>query len=290
LPWDLVGARVGADEGALSRVFATAEPVLVPEYTDLLGSLAMTAAQDCAGAAVPIQWEGTVGGALSAACIAEAHAFQDEQLMLLTELAELAAAALEHATEHRQFDALMQAHVEALAAAMDMRDCRTARHSEDVVRLALLVGRLLGLDEASLLELEFGARLHDVGKIRVPDAVLNKPGPLDQTEYELISHHSAWGAETLAGIPGLEAVAALVRFHHERWDGRGYPDGLRGARIPLASRIICACDAYAAMTADRPYRNAMSAGDALKEVLAGSGTQFDPAVVDALADAVGPPG
>src|SRR5919198_1722019 len=165
LPWDLVGARVGADEGALSRVFATAEPVLVPEYTDLLGSPPLTAARGCAGAAVPIQWEGTVGGALSAACLAEAHAFQDEQLMLLTELAELAAAALEHATEHRQFDALMQAHVEALAAAMDMRDCRTARHSEDVVRLALLVGRLLGLDEASLLELEFGARLHDVGKI-----------------------------------------------------------------------------------------------------------------------------
>jgi HD-GYP domain-containing protein (c-di-GMP phosphodiesterase class II) len=168
-----------------------------------------------------------------------------------------------------------------------MRDCRTARHSEDVVRLALLVGRLLGLDEASLLELEFGARLHDVGKIRVPDAVLNKPGPLDGTEYELISHHSAWGAETLAGIPGLEAVAAVVRFHHERWDGRGYPDGLSGARIPLASRIISACDAYAAMTADRPYRDAMPAAEALTEVMSGSGTQFDPAVVEALAHAVG---
>ena len=143
----------------------------------------------------------------------------------------------------------MSAHVAALSAAMDMRDRRTARHSEDVVRLALAVGELIHLERASLVELEFAARLHDVGKIRVPDAVLHKPGPLDEREYEVIRCHSAWGAETLASIPGLEAVAAVVRFHHERWDGGGYPDGLRGARIPLASRIICVCDSYAAMTA-----------------------------------------
>jgi len=109
---------------------------------------------------------------------------------------------------------------------------------------------------------------------------------LDQQEYGVIRSHSAWGAETLAGIPGLEAVAAVVRFHHERWDGGGYPDGLSGARIPLGSRIISACDAYAAMTADRPYRDAMDADDALREILSGSASQFDPAVVDALSDAV----
>jgi HD-GYP domain-containing protein (c-di-GMP phosphodiesterase class II) len=129
-----------------------------------------------------------------------------------------------------------------------------------------------------------------VGKIQVPDAVLNKPGPLEPHENEVIRCHATWGAETLARIPGLEAVATIVRFHHERWDGAGYPDGLSGARIPLASRIICACDAFAAMTADRPYREAMPACDALEEVVAGSGTQFDPAVVEALSHAVGPPG
>ncbi len=202
------------------------------------------------------------------------------------ELADLAAAALEHSEDRRQFDDLMKAHVEALAAAMDMRDRRTAAHSEDVVRLAGALGRLLGLEAASLVELEFAARLHDVGKIRVPDAVLHKPGPLDHDEYEIIRCHSAWGSETLSAIPGLEAVATVVRFHHERWDGNGYPDRLAGARIPLASRIICTCDAYAAMTADRPYRAAMEPEAALAEIYAKSGTQFDPAVVDALAEVV----
>ena len=290
LPWDLVGARVGADEGALGRVLAHGEPMLVADYAELVGPVDPLASRACAGAAVPIQWNGTVGGALSAACMAPQRAFADEQLELLAELADLAAAALEHAAERREFDELMQAHVEALAAAMDMRDRRTARHSEDVVRLAAVVGQLLQLDPASLVELEFAARLHDVGKIRVPDAVLHKPGPLDTREYDVIRCHSAWGAETLARIPGLEAVAAVVRFHHERWDGGGYPDGLSGLRIPLASRIISACDAFAAMTADRPYRGAMLADDALQEVVAGSGTQFDPAVVEALTSAVGPAG
>ena len=290
LPWDLVGTRVGADEGTLGHVLSNGEPMLVTDYGELIGGVNGDGVRGCAGAAVPIQWNGAVGGALSAATLAPADSFGTEQLELLTELADLAAAALEHAAGSHHFDDLMQAHVEALAAAMDMRDRRTASHSEDVVRLALMVGQLLQLDAASLLELEFAARLHDVGKIRVPDAVLHKPGPLDENEYQVIRCHSAWGAETLAGIPGLEAVATVVRFHHERWDGAGYPDGLAGARIPLASRIISACDAYAAMTADRPYRDAMPATDALEEVVSGAGSQFDPAVVDALAHAVGGPG
>ena len=98
--------------------------------------------------------------------------------------------------------------------------------------------------------------------------------------------HSAWGAETLSGVPGLEVVATIVRFHHERWDGRGYPDGLAGACIPLASRIIAVCDAFGAMTCDRPYRAGVPAAEALSELRAGAGSQFDPAVVDAFCQAV----
>jgi HD-GYP domain-containing protein (c-di-GMP phosphodiesterase class II) len=178
------------------------------------------------------------------------------------------------------------ANVAALSAAVDLRDRRTAEHSEDVVALARLVGHMLQLDPAAMIELEFAARLHDVGKIRVPDQVLNKPGPLDREERSVMRCHAAWGAETLSNVAGLEVVATIVRFHHERWDGGGYPDGLRGARIPLASRIIAVCDAFGAMTCDRPYRAGMRPADALGELRDGAGTQFDPGVVDAFCEAV----
>jgi hypothetical protein len=286
LPWDAVGCRFGTDEGPIGEVLATGQPMLSDDFAALVSPLEAPSGAGCAGAAVPVRWNGAVDGALVAGCRTAERALGEHELLLLAELADLAAAALEHSENRRQFDDLMKAHVEALAAAMDMRDRRTAQHSEDVVQLACAVGRLLGLESASLVELEFAARLHDVGKIRVPDAVLHKPGPLDPDEYAVIRCHSAWGSETLSSIPGLEAVATVVRFHHERWDGQGYPDCLAGARIPLASRIICACDAYAAMTADRPYRAAMEREDALSEITDKSGTQFDPAVVDALAEVV----
>ena len=159
------------------------------------------------------------------------------------------------------------------------RPKRIHHPKRDASRFARLAIRL---PEDALSELEFAARLHDVGKIQVPDAVLNKPGPLEPHENDVIRCHASWGSETLSRIPGLEAVATIVRFHHERWDGAGYPDGLSGSRIPLASRIIAVCDAYGAMTCDRPYRAAMPADDALTEIRAGSGSQFDPSVVRAL--------
>jgi HD-GYP domain-containing protein (c-di-GMP phosphodiesterase class II) len=227
-----------------------------------------------------------VGGVLCAAIVRYDRQFDGHDLEIMTELADIAGAALEHNRMRQHYDATVHAHVEALAAAMDMRDRRTARHSDDVVELARQVGMLLQLDDGPLLELEFAARLHDVGKIQVPDAVLNKPGPLDEEEQDVIRNHAAWGAETLSRIPGLEAVATIVRFHHERWDGAGYPDSIGGPRIPLASRIISVCDAYGAMTCDRPYRDAMASEEALDEIRAGAGTQFDPAVVVALIDAL----
>ena len=287
LPWDALGCRFGIDECAVGHVLTSGEPLLTDDFAALVSPLDGSAGASCAGAAVPVLWNGQIDGVLVAGSCDADRSFGEEELLLLAELADLAAAALEHSEDRRQFDDLMKAHVEALAAAMDMRDRRTAEHSEDVVRLACAVGRLLGLEAASLVELEFAARLHDVGKIRVPDAILHKPGPLDEDEYETIKCHAAWGCETLSGIPGLEAVATVVRFHHERWDGGGYPDNLTGARIPLASRIICACDAYAAMTADRPYREAMDDDEALAEICSKAGAQFDPAVVDALAEVIG---
>ena len=281
--WDMIGTRVGTDEGVVGAVLSSGEPALLEDHRRLIGLLAHEP-EGRAGAALPIRFGGRVAGVLCAAVARGRADIDPHDMELLSELADLAGAALDHGRQHRHYDTTVHAHVEALAAAMDMRDRRTARHSDDVVELARAVGALLHLEPASLLELEFAARLHDVGKIQVPDAVLNKPGPLDPDENEVIRCHATWGSETLARIPGLEAVATIVRFHHERWDGAGYPDGLSGTRIPLASRIIAVCDAYGAMTSDRPYRLALDPDYALSEIRAGSGSQFDPEVVRALVD------
>ncbi len=128
--------------------------------------------------------------------------------------------------------------------------------------------------------------LHDVGKVAVPEAIINKPTPLTEEERAIVRGHPRWGAELLASIPAMEPVATVVRFHHERWDGAGYPDGLEGAQIPLASRIIAVCDAYNAMTVDRPYQRALPLEEAIRRLRGGAGSQFDPEVVECLVDAI----
>ena len=179
---------------------------------------------------------------------------------------------------------------DALVRAVDLRDSYTGEHSESVADLARRVGARLGIGGVNLKLLELAARLHDLGKLAVPDGILHKPGPLDELEWQRMRRHSAVGAEMLAGVPGLEPVAPLVRWHHERWDGRGYPDGLRGEAIPLECRVICACDAFHAMSAERPYRPALAPAVALAELEAGAGEQFDPDVVHAVMAEAGPGG
>jgi HD-GYP domain-containing protein (c-di-GMP phosphodiesterase class II) len=172
--------------------------------------------------------------------------------------------------------------IAGLVGALQAADDQTESHSHVVAALAYRAGEELGLTPADLFELELAARLHDVGKIRVPSAILGKPGSLNEHEVEIMRLHPVWGAEIVAGIPGLQAVALLVRLHHERLDGRGYPVGLPGDRIPLASRIVSACDAYGAMIDDRPYRAGLPSHEGIAELRRCAGSQFDPAVVDAL--------
>jgi HD-GYP domain-containing protein (c-di-GMP phosphodiesterase class II) len=140
----------------------------------------------------------------------------------------------------------------------------------------------LGLDEEEIDRIKAAALLHDIGKVAIPDAILNKAGPLDDEEWKLMKDHTVVGERILRAIPGLGSVARIVRHEHERWDGSGYPDGIAGEEIPIGARIILACDAYHAMTSDRPYREAMPHGEAIKELTKGAGTQFDPAVVETL--------
>jgi putative nucleotidyltransferase with HDIG domain len=157
-------------------------------------------------------------------------------------------------------------------------------HSRGVVVLALAVGRELGLDARAQRDLEFGALLHDIGKLRTPDTILNKPGPLTEDEWAVIRRHPIDGQAMLDRIGGaLSDVGRIVRAHHERWDGDGYPDGLRGEQIPLGSRVVAVCDAFDAMTTNRPYRRRVDSAVAMAELRTCSGTQFDPSVVDAFA-------
>ncbi len=170
-----------------------------------------------------------------------------------------------------------------LGEVIEADDEYTGSHSRDVVELVVAVGERLGLAPRARQHVELAALLHDVGKVKMPSELVNKPGPLDEAERALMQTHAIVGEEMLAKIGGLLGeVGHIVRSCHEHWDGRGYPDGLAGERIPLAARIISACDAWSAMTTDRSYRRARSRAEAAAELRSCAGTQFDPQVVEAL--------
>jgi putative nucleotidyltransferase with HDIG domain len=176
-----------------------------------------------------------------------------------------------------------------LGDVIEADDGYTGEHSQGVVQLAMQVGRRLDLDPRALRNLEFAALLHDVGKIAIPKDIINKPSRLDPHEWTIIKTHTVEGQKMLDRIGGfMREVGLIVRSHHERWDGTGYPDETPGAAIPVEARIISCCDAYNAMTTTRSYRQAMPAFAAVEELVRNAGTQFDPAVVDALLDVIGP--
>jgi diguanylate cyclase (GGDEF)-like protein len=210
----------------------------------------------------------------------EVGAFDEDDARLLQTVADQLGSALRSALLYEQLDRAYLGTAEALATALEAKDSYTAHHAHSIVQWAEAVGRNLGMDEAQLRDLRYGAVFHDIGKIAIPEAILNKQGPLNDAEREIMERHTIVGEQILAPVEFLAGVRPIVRHEHERWDGAGYPDGLSGEDIPLGARIVLVCDAYHAMTSDRPYRTAMSHPDARAELLAGAGTQFDPQVVD----------
>ena len=181
-----------------------------------------------------------------------------DDLKLLGEVAWLSGAALAGQDRRAEVAGTVASQVDALATALSVWDGRRARHSDTVVELARRTGARMGLDHMELLELELAALLHDVGKLRVPRELLRKPAPLSDSEERLMRTHAAWGAELVSGVPGLQAVALIVRHHHERVDGSGYPNRLAGVHIPVASRIMAVCDTYGAMTSRAPTGSSAS--------------------------------
>lgn len=178
---------------------------------------------------------------------------------------------------------LLQYHdlIESIVAAMDARDAYTAQHSDRVADMVLVLAAALGLDENETALLHIAAHLHDIGKIAVPDAVLRKAGPLTQAEWDEMRRHPVTGYEILRKVADFQYIAVLVRHHHERWDGRGYPDRLSGTDIPLGARIIAVADSIDAMMSSRSYRPAMTSAACRREVERNSGIMYDPRVAAA---------
>jgi putative nucleotidyltransferase with HDIG domain len=283
-----IGWRLPADSGAIGRLMHAARPEVLPHGEASSEDPGTSMARGVRTmATAPVTWEGTVLGALAVGTRDAGREFGVDDLELLGEVAGLSGAALAGHGRRAEMAATVASQVDALATALSVWDGETRRHSDTVVELARTTGARMGLDAMELLELELAALLHDVGKLRVPREILRKPGPLTEAEELLMRNHAAWGAELVSGVPGLQAVALIVRHHHERIDGSGYPSGLSGVRIPAASRIMAVCDAYGAMTEPRPYRRQREPEEALAELRELAGDQFDPAVVEALEAEVG---
>ncbi len=172
--------------------------------------------------------------------------------------------------------------VEALTAALDAKSSYTRGHSDRVADLSSALALELGLGEETAAAIHIAGHLHDIGKIGVSDAILNKEGKLTDEEFAELRRHPAIGDELLTKVPVLRRFRPAVRHHHERWDGRGYPDGLAGEAIPLSARIVCVADSYDAMTSTRPYRERLCAERAAVEILECAGSQFDPQIARAM--------
>ncbi len=235
-----------------------------------------------AGVAAPGPGSGGPVGALAALGVRPSWLPGPRELELLVIGADLLARALTALVAPGS----VSAQVGRLQSELAAHDEETHEHCREVGDLACAVGRSFELDPFELAELLFAAELHDLGKSALPRAILRKRGPLDEPEWRHVRRHPGLGAEMLASVPGLAPVGWVVQHHHERWDGTGYPHGLARERIPLASRIVAACDAYLAMVRDRPYRAARSQPAAIAELHAGAGTQWDPHVVEALVEAL----
>ena len=265
--------------GDLGPWLARTEPYVV-SASDYAAIASPPPGSDGRFAIAPFTVEGRWG--VIAVAVSARRGFGDRERDLLGGLAQQTKLALQSATSYERLEHTFLSTVEALANALEANDEYTSSHARWISDLALKVGVALGLGPSALKRLELGALLHDIGKIGIPSEILSKPGPLTDDERALVETHPILGERILAPIEQLADVRPVVRSCHEHFDGTGYPDRIAGDAIPIESRIILACDAFHAMTTDRPYRHALDAGEAERRLRERSGTQFDPHVLDAL--------
>jgi diguanylate cyclase (GGDEF)-like protein len=288
------GVRIARRDTLCDRMLSGAIGNVIPDVAAVPAALSATASPGVgAYIGVPVRLpDGSVFGSLCCVSTHPTPTLHERDVRVLDVLARMIGDQIDRERHQRRTARLAgeAAAGQALLAALKARERYTAEHSEAVVGLATAVAARLGLCDDEIVEVAQVALLHDVGKLGVPEAVLQKPGPLDDAEWRIIRSHPATGERVVASIAALAHLAPAIRAEHERWDGMGYPDGLAGDDIPLASRICLACDALHAMTSDRPYRAALSASTAREELVAGAGTQFCPRTVAALLAVLDDPG
>jgi diguanylate cyclase (GGDEF)-like protein len=233
-------------------------------------------------ALAPLHLDSDRVGCIAAAAPAGHFEPSGKRMRLLAGIAHQAKLAIQNASSFQSLEDTFLSTVEALANALEANDEYTSSHARWITDMALEVGRELGLDAKTLKRLELGALFHDIGKIGIPASILTKPGPLTPEERAVIETHPELGERILAPISRLEDVRPIVRHCHERWDGAGYPDGKAAEDIPIEARVILVCDAFHAMTTDRPYRSRLPIEEALRRLEESAGSQFDPDVVEAF--------
>jgi diguanylate cyclase (GGDEF)-like protein len=279
------GERYPLGAGPTSQVVVTGETYLVKGVDDPVQrrgtTFGHTDRPSASAVHVPLKSRGRLVGVLSSQSY-RPGAYDDEDIAVLQSLANLVATAFENAEHLAQMRELYLASVKALAAAVDARDPYTRSHSARVAALARTIGDELRLSADQLRRVQLGALLHDIGKIGVPDAILNKPGPLTADEWVLMRTHPAVGGSILAAVEPLRDLVPIVRAHHERFDGAGYPEKLAGDSVPIEAYVVAAADAFEVIVSRRAYKQAQSVEFACAELVRCRGTQFHPDVVDAF--------
>ena len=232
--------------------------------------------------AIPLKVRDKLIGFISAVCPNDINKFESKDLVLLSMLADQTALLFENLGLYDNIQGFYFEIIQALARTIDAKDSYTHDHADRARKYARLICRKLKLPAKEIVDIEYAAMVHDIGKIGIKEEILHKAAKLNPEEEEALRHHPQIGNRILEPVAFLASVAPIVLYHHEWYNGEGYPDGLKGEKIPLGSRIVSVIDAYDAMTSDRPYRKAFSRQDAVKELVEGKGIQFDPNVVDAF--------
>jgi len=280
-PTNIENLRFRLGEGIAGRVAKTGQPILENDLAHNPWFIKRKRQQKnilC----VPLKIKGKLIGVLNVSNKPGKPGFVSRDLKLMGTLANQAAILIENAQLYQEMREMFFDAIRVLSATVDAKDPYTANHSLNVTTYACSLAREMELPEENIQNIYLGGLLHDIGKIGIPEDILSKPRKLTPEEYREIMKHPVTGAKIIEPLRGLKNIISIIRHHHERYDGTGYPDKLRGEEIPLEARILATADTFDALTSERPYREALSLEDALKEIRRHIGTQFDPQIVEAL--------